>query len=234
MPASRPARRTAMTRGRVEDGRVDLGHSASSRFPSPLLKPDVQLSRIRLSDRLHGAAHGRRAAFATPHSIFGSLPVFVVFVGIRQSPTVVSFRSMPEVRALPSTGITRLPQYYGPVRLPPGLPPLASVGCDPLPDGSPTLPASLFRRAVPTTPADRSGLHRLCPQPHGLPASLGGRRPRLHFRGLLRLHSRYSPPDRSAAHGGLCHEASTLPVTRPRRSSATGSVDYSPGGSFLH
>jgi hypothetical protein len=25
-----------------------------------------------------------------------------------------------EVRALPSTGVTRLPQYYGPVRLPPG------------------------------------------------------------------------------------------------------------------
>src|ERR1700730_7340116 len=28
----------------------------------------------------------------------------------------------------------------------------------------------------------------------------GGRHPHCHFRGLLRLHSRYGPPDRSAAH----------------------------------
>src|SRR5215831_19797367 len=28
-----------------------------ARFPSPLIKPDVQNSRIRLSDRLHNAAH---------------------------------------------------------------------------------------------------------------------------------------------------------------------------------
>ena len=27
------------------------------RFPSPLIKPDVQISRIRLSDRLHHKAH---------------------------------------------------------------------------------------------------------------------------------------------------------------------------------
>jgi hypothetical protein len=35
---------------RVEDGRGGLGHSASPRFPSPLIKPDVRISRIRLSD----------------------------------------------------------------------------------------------------------------------------------------------------------------------------------------
>src|SRR5262249_39330919 len=32
--------------------------------------------------------------------------------------------------------------------------------------------------------------------------------PHCHFRGLLRLYSRYSPPNRSTAQGGLCHEAS--------------------------
>ena len=37
-----------------------------------------------------------------------------------QSPLLVSFKSTPEVRALPSTGITRLRRYYGPLRLPPG------------------------------------------------------------------------------------------------------------------
>ena len=55
-----------------------------------------------------------------------------------------------------------------------------------------------------------------------------------HFRGLLRLHSRYGPPDRSAAQGGLCREASTRPVTRPSRSPATGPIDNYPGGTFLH
>ena len=31
---------------------------ASLRFPSPLIKPDVRISRIRLSDWLHPGAHG--------------------------------------------------------------------------------------------------------------------------------------------------------------------------------
>jgi hypothetical protein len=44
--------------GRVEDGRGGLGLVATPRFPSPLIKPDVQISRIRLSDRLHLTAHG--------------------------------------------------------------------------------------------------------------------------------------------------------------------------------
>ena len=44
--------------GRVEEGRGSLGHAATPRFPSPLIKPDVRISRIRLSDRLHRKAHG--------------------------------------------------------------------------------------------------------------------------------------------------------------------------------
>src|SRR4051812_5478091 len=43
---------------RVEDGRGGLGHAASPRFPSPLIKPDVRISRIRLSDWFHLTAHG--------------------------------------------------------------------------------------------------------------------------------------------------------------------------------
>ena len=61
-----------------------------------------------------------------------------------------------------------------------------------------------------------------------------GRHPHCHFRGLLRLHSHYGPSDRSAAQGDLCHEAPAQPVTRPSRSSATGSIDNSPGEIFLH
>ena len=45
-------------KGRVEDGRGSLGHSATLRFPSPLIEPDVPVSGIRLSDWLHRKAHG--------------------------------------------------------------------------------------------------------------------------------------------------------------------------------
>src|SRR3954449_9541105 len=54
------------------------------------------------------------------------------------------------------------------------------------------------------------------------------------IQGLLRLHARYGPLDCSTAQGGLCHEASTRPVARPNRSSATGAIDNSLDGTFLH
>jgi hypothetical protein len=53
------------------------------------------------------------------------------------------------------------------------------------------------------------------------------------IQGLLGLHPRYGPLNCSTAHGGLCHEASTQMVAHPGRSSATGSIDNSPGGSYL-
>jgi hypothetical protein len=56
---------------RVEEGRGGLGHSATPRFPSPLIKPDVRISRIRLSDRLHcrltTLAFGRMVSCCTPN-----------------------------------------------------------------------------------------------------------------------------------------------------------------------
>jgi hypothetical protein len=53
------ARRIGLGRlGRVEDGRGSLGHAATLRFPSPLIEPDVRISRIRLSDWLRREAHG--------------------------------------------------------------------------------------------------------------------------------------------------------------------------------
>jgi len=91
--------------------------------------------------------------------------------------------------------------------------------------GIPRLPETPFRRAMPTTPVDQDGCTcRLLPHARAaFPVIQAGRRPHLHFRGLLRLHTRYGPPDRSAAQSGLCHEASAPPVTRQSRSSATGS-----------
>ena len=75
---------------------------------------------------------------------------------------------------------------------------------------------------------------RLLPRPRGLPVMQGGRHPRLHFRGLLRLHSRYGPSSCSTAQGGLCHEASIQPVAQPNRSSATRPIDNCLSGFFLH
>src|SRR6266852_7373022 len=47
-------------KGRVEDGRGSLSHSATLRFPSPLIEPDVPISGIRLSDWLHREVHGEQ------------------------------------------------------------------------------------------------------------------------------------------------------------------------------
>ena len=101
--------------------------------------------------------------------------------------------------------------------------------------GLPRLPASPFRRAVLTTPADRAGARvDFFPARAAFPKWPEGRHPHCHFRGLLKLHTRYGPSNCSAAQGDLCHEASALPVTRQSCSSATGSIDIYPGGTFPH
>ena len=41
-------------------GAMSEASTSRSRFPSPLIKPDVLVSSIRLSDRLHQLAHGGR------------------------------------------------------------------------------------------------------------------------------------------------------------------------------
>jgi len=111
------------------------------------------------------------------------------------------FESAPEVRALCSAGITRPRRSYDPVRLPPWPPPVATLRPLPSPvTGLPRLPASPFRRAVPTTPADRAGAYvDYFPAHAAFPNWQEGRHPHCHFRGLLRLHSRYGPPNCSAA-----------------------------------
>src|SRR5271168_2770129 len=151
-------------------------------------------------------------------------------------PDITVFTSAPEVRALSSAGATRLHRSYDPVRLPLASP--SKPALRPLPScqtGLPRLPASPFRRAVPTTPADRTGARVDCFPVHAaFPVLQAGRHPHLYFRGLLRLHSRYGPSDCSTAQGGLRHEAPARPVARPDRSSATRAIDNSLGGTFLH
>src|SRR5262245_65905924 len=106
--------------GRVADGRGSLGHSATPRFPSPLIKPNVPISGIRLSDWFHRQAHGEedwpQAASARRISLLRlstqqsrTAPVFDgVLRLIANHHDLAIFESTPEVRALSSAGITRL------------------------------------------------------------------------------------------------------------------------------
>src|SRR5215204_3137363 len=139
--------------GRVEDGRGGLGHAASPRFPSPLIKPDVRISRIRLSDWFQPAAHGghrvrcvlpkQRALAGAPNNTDQrpSSPQVKasseasgypgVFQAHRQSPILGSVQSAPEARALSSASVTRPQRSYVPLRLPSDPPPVRRGGCQP-------------------------------------------------------------------------------------------------------
>ncbi len=173
---------------------------ASLRFLSPLIKPDVRISRIRLPDRLHLKAHGggqdgpdvvgshrvprtqpyRGNAWCLATTPCGRFrlrldvelpPMAPELLGCcqdhRQSPLLAIIKSVPEVRALCSAGITRPHSSYGPVRRPRGPSPKVTSRARPSsPPGLPRLPVSLFQRAVPTTPADQDGCTcRLLPPP---------------------------------------------------------------------
>ena len=54
--------------GKVEDGRGGCALRSLLRFPSPLIKPDVQISRIRLSD-WPSPYDPRRASIARAHKM---------------------------------------------------------------------------------------------------------------------------------------------------------------------
>jgi len=98
-------------------------------------------------------------------------------------------------------------------------------------DGSPPITRNT---SVPTTPADRAGARVDCFPAHAaFPKWQEGRHPHCHFRGLLRLHSRYGPPDCSTAQKRPLSRGSGPAGYRPNRSSATRSIDNSLGGIFL-
>ena len=114
---------------------------------SPLVEPDVQISRIRQSWLLHRFRH--RLSCGCPSFRSGILI---------QAAFSSSSRSMLTVRPLGSTGVTPLLRYYGPLRLPAG--PLPRL-CLPSvrwslslpPDRVSQAPRLLFPRALsPTTP----------------------------------------------------------------------------------
>src|SRR6185503_7804487 len=189
---------------RVEDGRGGLGHAATLRFPSPLIKPDVRISRIRLSDWFHRAAHGghrvrcvlpKQWAMADAPSSTDRRPSSPqgkasseasgcsgVFQAHRQSPILGSVQSAPEARALSSASITRPPRSYGPLRLPSDPPPVRRWGCQP-PSGrvSPADPHHPSSVPCPVPRRIETGACVDCFPAHtAFPVSQAGRHPHLH------------------------------------------------------
>src|SRR5262249_22026401 len=112
------------------------------------------------------------------------------------------FESIPEVRVLPSAGITRLQRLYAPVRLPPEPSPLRDVEAATLAhDGSPAITRIIFPTCRAHYPGGSSGCScRLLPRSHGLPQMAGRSAPPLSLSRpaqasqALRPAASHSPP----------------------------------------
>jgi hypothetical protein len=148
-------------------GRADFRHPAL-RLVSPAGTRIKQAARVFCS-----------AGFSPPPNDTaisdGSSPL-MVFRGLSTNHLDLAvFESAPEVRGLPSAGITRFQQYYAPVRLPPDPSPSATL--KPRPPIERVSPVTRF-----TLPACRAHYPggsngctcRLLPHPCGLPRFAGG------------------------------------------------------------
>ena len=117
------------------------------------------------------------------------------FIGCPISRSFTTYCVCLELRSLPSTGVTRLPRYYEPLRHPraPACPSRASGWSSPTtPWGFPCFVRLPCVHAAATTPAQRLGvLLRSFTQPYQpSPKGLSGRPAHCPFRGLLSVHSR--------------------------------------------
>ena len=197
----------------------------SLRFRSPLIEPDVRISRIRLSDQLHGKTHDW-ASSSCHKSLLGSVWRIVVLLGSspiaaprllhkhagsedpslrRHYPVSTVLRSSP-TPVRPAVLATAL-GHARPRQVSPDNPHcLASVLC-PLPrrigSGARARFPSLLRSAFPVAQS--------------------GRHPHRYFRGcsgFTHVTARWlaQPPT-----GDLCHKAPARSVTRASRLSATRS-----------
>ena len=123
----------------------------------------------------------------------------------------------------------------------------------PPPTSAPSVPLRHVRVAIPTarispvahtpfssmllplTPVDRTGAPvDSSPSIGAFPEAEAGRRPRLSFSRPARHSTRYSLLDRSAALGGLCHEASTRQLPTDSRSSASEPYRLGSCGLLIH
>src|SRR5215207_3558760 len=155
----------------------------------------------------------------------------------RQSPILVFVESAPEVRVLPSAGITRPQRYHDPVRLPSR----AAATCDvedatSAPDGYPPI----TRNTLPTCRAHYPGGPKwvrasvASPSHAAFPVIQAGRRPHLTFEacsGFTRVTARQiARPPKAAFVTRLQPDGSPHQAARQ----LPELTDNSPGGTFLH
>jgi len=179
-----------MRRGRVEDGR---GFDAEvAPFPIPAHqtgRADFPHPAFRQASLPGSRRHNSPPSPGNTASsdVFGSSRCCQAH---RQSPLLDLFKSTPEARALPSTGITRLRQYYDPLRLPPGAH-RRGYGAQAPPQWVSHVARITFATCRAHYLGGPNGCFCRSPSPFVLPSPVSaGRHPRLHFRGLLRLHAR--------------------------------------------
>ena len=179
------------------------------RFHIPLIEPDRQISRIRLSDKT-----SRFASRATPSAASEHLSELIGF------PISMSFTTCCvclELRSLSSTGITRLQWYYEPLRHP-RAPDLSLTGFRlVLADHALGLPVFAYAFLVyMLSPLPRRSVWAYCfahfTQPYQpSPKGSSGRPAHRPFRGLLSVHSRYGPHTCAATNSWLAYpKASTI------------------------
>ncbi len=158
------------------------------RFHTPLIEPDVRISRIRLSDKT-SRLHSSRA---TPSAVSEHSSELI---GCPISRSLTAYCVCLELRPLPSTGVTRLQRYYEPLRHPtaPGLS-LAGVRLV-IPDHALELPVlrtlslcTCCRHYPGAAPGRRFRSFTQAYQPS--PKGSSGRPAHRPFRGLLGVHSR--------------------------------------------
>jgi hypothetical protein len=186
-PFPHPAHRT---------GRADFSHPALGQgtVRSPTGGPTPRRLPLRL---------GTQCTRAAPEPEWG-------FRHTPMSRSFAAFCTALELRPLPSTGITRLPRYYGPLRHP-TRPSLTLTGCRLEAVtlhrvGLPVLhPVSWACMPSPLPRRTRWELRSTFPATTAFPESLAGRRPHCRFRGLLSVHSRYGLPARRVALGDPFH-----------------------------
>ena len=221
----------------------------TGRFLSPLIEPDVRISRIRLSDWLHRMAHGRLSPAGVLRGMGFRLCLRPTTELSLKDPDLSGVcrltpitRSSLSSKAYQKSGTfppPELPGFSGTMSLSDSrrsrrpvaafeAATLAATGLPRCPDHLPNVPCPLPR----WTERVLVSILPRCAWPSPYFRRVGAHD--IHFRGLLRLHSRYGPPGCSTAQGGLRHEASTRPVTQQCRSSATRPIDSYLGGFFLH
>jgi hypothetical protein len=156
------------------------------RFHIPLIEPDRQISRIRLSDKTSRCRVQRHLQH---------LEQLLELIGFPISRSFATYFVCLELRSLPSTRVTRLPRYYEPLRHP-RAPSLSLTGLRlVIADhalGLPVLRALSLctcRRQYPGV-ADGRNLRSTRPAISTFPIWQSGRPTHRPFRGLLSVHSR--------------------------------------------